>query len=69
MRVKDKDGNFRLEGTENWFSMTFFNNDISDSKMERILDILDYLLGEEGTRLAIYGKTDVDYFIDENGDI
>ena len=69
MRVKDKDGNFRLEGTENWFSMTFFNADISDSKMERILDILDYLLGEEGTRLAIYGKKDVDYFFDENGDI
>ena len=60
MRVK-KDGKFHLEGSENWFSMTFFNADISDEKQEKILDILDYLLDEEGTRLAIFGKENIDY--------
>ena len=43
--------------------MTFFNYDISDAKQEKVLDILDYLLGEEGTRLAIYGKENQDYVI------
>ena len=65
MRVKGEDGKFHLEGSENWFSMTFFNNDISDAKQEKILDILDYLLGEEGTRLAIYGKLGTDYTIND----
>ena len=63
MKVMGPDGNFALEGTENWFSMTMFNYDISDTKMEKILDILDYLLSEEGTRLAIYGKEGYDYNI------
>ena len=40
-----------------------FNADISDKKQEKILDILDYLLTEEGTRLAIYGKEGYDYSI------
>ena len=61
MRVKGPDGKFHLEGSENWFSMTFFNYDITDAKQEKILDILEYLLGEEGTRLAILGKENQDY--------
>ena len=63
LKVKGPDGNFALEGTENWFSMTMFNYDISDFKLGKILDILDYLLTEEGTRLAIYGKEGYDYNI------
>ena len=61
LKVKGPDGKFAIEGTENWFSMTMFNYDISDKKLEKILDILDYLLSEEGTRLAIYGKEGYDY--------
>ena len=63
LKVKGPDGKFALEGTENWFSMTMFNADISNKKQEKILDILDYLLSEEGTRLAIYGKEGYDYTI------
>ena len=63
LKIKGPDGKFALEGTENWFSMTMFNADISDKKQEKILDILDYLLTEEGTRLAIYGKEGYDYSI------
>ena len=61
LKIKGPDDKFALEGTENWFSMTMFNADISDKKQQKILDILDYLLGEEGTRLAIYGKEGYDY--------
>ena len=63
LKIKGPDGKFALEGTENWFSMTMFNADISDKKLEKILDILDYLLTDEGTRLAIYGKEGYDYSI------
>ena len=63
LKVKGPDGKFALEGTENWFSMTMFNYDISEKKLNKILDIIDYLLSEEGTRLAIYGKAGYDYNI------
>ena len=63
LKVMGPDGKFALEGTENWFSMTMFNSEISDEKLAKILDILDYLLTEEGTRLAIYGKEGYDYNI------
>ena len=68
MKVQGPDGKFALEGTENWFSATLFNYDISDKKLNKILDIMDYLLSEEGTRLAIYGKEGYDYNI-VNGEV
>jgi len=63
LKIKDKDGKFALEGTENWFSATFFSYATSDQKMEKILDIIDYLLSEEGTRFAVYGEEGYDYNI------
>ncbi len=64
LKIKGPDGKFAIENTENWFSMTMFNYKISDLKMEKILDVLNYLLTEEGTRLAVYGQKDYDYTID-----
>ena len=64
LKIKGPDGKFAIENTENWFSMTMFNHKISDMKMEKILDIIDYLLSEEGTRLAIYGIEGYDYTLD-----
>lgn len=61
MKVQGPDGKYSLEGTENWFSATFFNYDISDAKMNKVLDILDYLLSDDGTKLALYGKEGYDY--------
>ena len=63
LKIKGPDGKFALEGIENWFSMTMFNYDISEEKMNKILDIMEYLLTEEGTRLAIYGQEGYDYNI------
>ncbi len=64
LKVKGPDGKFALEGTDNWFSMTMFNWDISDEKLEKILDIIDYLLSPEGTMLATYGIEGYDYTIE-----
>ena len=64
LKVKNPDGKFAIENTENWFSMTMFNHKISDEKMNKILDIINYLLSEEGTRLAVYGQEGYDYTID-----
>ena len=64
LKIKGPDGKFAIESTENWFSMTMFNYKISDLKMEKILDIINYLLSEEGTRLAVYGQEGYDYTID-----
>ena len=63
MKIRGEDGKYVLEGTDNWFSMTLFDNRISNKKLEKILDILDYLLSEEGTRFAIYGFEGYDYNI------
>ena len=66
MKVQGPDGKYALEGQEDWFSMTFFNYDISDSKMEKVLDIMDWLLSEEGTKTALYGIEGVDYEMNGN---
>ena len=63
MKVKGPDGKYALESTENWYSMSMFNYDISETKMNKILDIIDYLLGDEGTKLAVYGIEGFDYEI------
>lgn len=68
MKIKNTNGKYCLEGTDNWFSMTFFDYKISQEKQNRILDIIDWLLSEEGTRYAIYGIEDYDYVM-ENGKI
>ena len=64
LKVIGPDGKYALENDENWFSITMFNYKISDEKLEKTLDILDYLLTEEGTRLGIYGQKDYDYTVD-----
>lgn len=61
MKVKGPDGKFALEGTENWFSMTFFDAEISDNKQKKVLDLMDWLLSEDGTRFAMYGIEGYDY--------
>lgn len=63
MKVKGPDGKYVLEGTENWFSATFFNADMSDEKMDAVLSIMEWTLGEEGTMMATYGMEGHDYNI------
>ena len=66
LKVKGpNDDKFALESTENWFSMTLFNYDISETKMNKVLDIINYLLSDEGTRLAVYGQEGYDYYMQD----
>ena len=70
MKVRGPDGKYALEGIDNWYSMTLFDKRISDAKLEKILDILDWLLSPEGTELAVYGIEGYDYLKDpETGKI
>lgn len=68
MKIKGVDNKYALEGTDNWFSMTFFDYKISDTKQHKILDLLDWLLSEEGTIFSVYGFEDYDY-VKEGGQI
>ena len=69
MKIKGPDGKYALEGTDNWFSMTFFDYRISNTKLEKILDILNWLLDEEGTRFSVYGIEGYDYTINSKGEV
>lgn len=70
MKIKGEDGNYSLEGTDNWFSMTFFAHRISNNKQQKMLDLLDWLLSEEGTNFAVYGFEGYDYNVNsETGEI
>lgn len=57
-------GKYVLEGTDNWFSMTFFDYLITDNKQEKILDMIDWLLDKEGTLFSVYGIEGYDYTVD-----
>lgn len=61
MKIKGLNDKYSLEGTDNWFSMTFFDYKISEEKQNKLLDLFDWLLSEEGTRFAIYGIEGFDY--------
>ena len=65
-KIRGEDGMYALEGTDNWFSMTFFDYKISNNKQEKILDMLDWLLSEEGTRFSVYGFEGYDYTINSS---
>ncbi len=69
MKVMSPDGKYCLEGNENWFSATMFYADMSDEKLEKVLDMMDWLLSEEGTMMATYGFEDYDYTKNADGSI
>ena len=65
MKIKGPDGKYALEGTDNWFSMSFISHNVSKDKMNKLLEIFDWLLSEEGTRFSVYGIEGYDYYFDE----
>lgn len=69
MRIKGTDDKYALEGTDNWFSMTFFDKRISNKKQEKLLDVLNWLLSDEGTKFSVYGIEGYDYTVDDKGEI
>ena len=61
MKIKGADDKYALEGTDNWFSMTFFDDRISQKKQDLILDVINWLLSPEGTRFSVLGFENYDY--------
>ena len=64
--LQSKDGNRRADGIANFWCETVINNDISENKKLKALEILDYLLSEEGTKLTRYGVEGVHYKNENN---
>lgn len=69
MHLKRNDGKVVYEGGYNWYSVTLFSADASDEQVEKMLEIMDWLLSEGGTKFATYGIKDVDYTEKEDGTI
>ncbi|MGN1099702.1 MAG: hypothetical protein ACI4S9_05110, partial [Christensenellales bacterium] len=67
MRLMNDEGRFVYEGANNWWSATLFSADISDEKMAKMLEVMDWLISEEGTLFCAYGFEGTDYVIDEDG--
>lgn len=52
-----------------YWSETYIPSTVDDAKMERILQIMDYLYSDEGVMLTAYGEEGVDYEYDADGQI
>ncbi|MDI9486480.1 MAG: hypothetical protein QM214_00995 [Bacillota bacterium] len=62
-------GKFFAEQNDNWWSASLISSRVSDFKMNKILEIMDYLASEEGTKFCAYGIKGQDWTEDENGEL
>lgn len=69
MKVLGPDGKFPVERQHNWYSASLFSAHVSDTKIAKVLEILDWLLSEEGTLFCTYGFEGIDYEKDGAGNI
>lgn len=67
--VTGKDGVKRALGVYNFYGFTSVCNDISDAKKEKILQLMNWMLSEEGMMVLEYGLEGEQYEIGENGEI
>ena len=65
--VLSPDGKIHGREASNYYRGYYFNPDISDEKMDRILSLADYISSEEGGPQISLGIPDVDY-VKENDD-
>ncbi len=63
------DGNFYMTQTEDYWSVTAFSNKVDEEKMNRVLDMWDYLQSEEGIMFQYLGFKDKDYSVNADGSI
>lgn len=62
-------GKFFCEQNDNWWSASLISNRVSDAKMTKLLEIMDYLASEEGTQFCAYGIKGQDWTEDGEGNI
>ncbi|MFV0504389.1 MAG: extracellular solute-binding protein [Lachnospirales bacterium] len=64
--MPDEDGNLAYPATSYAWSESFINNSVDDVKLDKILELYDYLLSEEGSLYSTYGPEDDLYNLVEN---
>ncbi len=67
--VVGEDGNYHGEPLTNYWGTNIFSPHISDEKLERILNVMDYSCTDEGQLMIRCGIEGVDWEMDENGNI
>ena len=63
------DGNYHTTEIKNFWTGTVLSPKLSDSKYERIMDIMDFSASDEGQDLTRLGFEGVDYKKDANGEV
>ena len=66
--VSGKNGEKQIKGIYNFYGYTAINNDITDNKKNKILEIIDWMLSAEGMTMLNYGIEGEHYEI-ENGEV
>lgn len=56
-----KDGTIRIDSQGGWWGATSINAKLSDEKKKKALELLDYLLSDEGLQLTRYGVEGTHY--------
>ncbi len=59
----DNDGDIQGRETGNSWSEYIFNYDIDEKVLDRFLTIYDWMLSDEGIRLGMFGRENIDYEI------
>ncbi len=68
LRLKRADGKYVSEGNDNWWSATLISNKVSDEKQQKILELMEWLASDEGTKYCAYGVKGEDW-TEENGKV
>lgn len=67
--ILGEDGSYRTAEQINYAGYMMFNPEMSDEKFERIMDLLDYAVTDEGQMTIRMGFKGTDWDYDENGEI
>jgi len=65
--IAGEDGYQHGKESDNFWGFTFFSAEVDDAKMERVLDLVDFVFTADGQTLLWQGFKGLDYEVDENG--
>ena len=63
-----EDGYYHDYANDNFWGVTYFSADIDEAVFERYMDIVDFMLSDNGADLRCNGMRYIDWDFDENGD-
>lgn len=67
--LTDNDGHYHSGETANYFGALLFNPNMKDNVFERVMDVIDFSVTEEGQRICHLGFEGTDYNIDSDGNL